>query len=79
MAIIQCTFSSMSLHRPVNFTAVLPGDSMFPMPGPMKPLKTLYLLHGYGGGSMEWFKSSCNSFSISCRSISAPITGPKTK
>ncbi|MDD6189285.1 MAG: alpha/beta hydrolase-fold protein [Clostridiales bacterium] len=58
MAIIQCTFSSMSLHRPVNFTAVLPGDSMFPMPGPMKPLKTLYLLHGYGGGSMEWFKSS---------------------
>jgi len=57
MAIIQCTFTSMSLHRPVNFTAFLPGDSMFPVPGPMKPLKTLYLLHGYTGGSMDWFKS----------------------
>lgn len=57
MAIIQCTFTSMSLHRPVNFTAILPGDTMFPMPGPMKPLKTLYLLHGYTGGSMDWFKS----------------------
>lgn len=56
MAIIQCTFTSMSLHRPVNFTAFLPGDTMFPMPGPMKPLKTLYLLHGYTGGSMDWFK-----------------------
>jgi len=57
MAIIQCTFTSMSLHRPVNFTAFLPGDTMFPEPGPMKPLKTLYLLHGYTGGSMDWFKS----------------------
>lgn len=57
MAVIQCTFTSMSLHRPVNFTAMLPGDSMFPMPGPMKPLKTLYLLHGYTGGAMDWFKS----------------------
>jgi len=57
MAIIQCTFTSMSLHRPVNFTAILPGDTMFPIPGPMKPLKTLYLLHGYTGGSMDWFKN----------------------
>ena len=56
MAVLQCTFTSMSLHRPVNFTAFIPGDSMFPAPGPMKPLKTLYLLHGYTGGSMDWFK-----------------------
>ncbi len=58
MAIIQCSFTAMSLHRPFKFVAVLPGDDMFPQPGPMKPLKTLYLLHGYTGCSMDWFKSS---------------------
>ena len=57
MAVIQCSFMSMSLHRPVKFTAVLPGDGMMPMPGPIGPLKTLYLLHGYTGSAMEWFRS----------------------
>lgn len=60
MALIQCSFASMTLHRNVNFFAVVPGDFMFPMPGgaPAQPLKTLYLLHGYTGCSADWLKSS---------------------
>ena len=58
MAILQCSFQSACLHRAVGFNVLLPGDSMFPMPAPKRPFKTLYLLHGFGGSAMDWFKSS---------------------
>ena len=58
MAIIQCSFTSASLKRQVSFTALLPGDAMFPTPGCDGPFKTLYLLHGYTEGAMARFKSS---------------------
>lgn len=56
MAFIQGNFSSMCLKRPVKFWALVPVDSMFapPAPGPVKPLRTMYLLHGYTGASADW-------------------------
>jgi enterochelin esterase-like enzyme len=55
MALIQASFLSASLMRTVRFNAVLPVDTLAPPPfSPTLPLKTLYLLHGYTGGSDYW-------------------------
>lgn len=59
MALIQANFTSMCLKRTVQFSAILPVESMSPLcPPPKMPLKTLYLLHGYTGSSMDWFTMS---------------------
>jgi len=50
MAIIQVNMRSSCLGRQVRFNAVLPIDA-----APQKPLKTLYLLHGYMCASTTWF------------------------
>ncbi len=61
MALIQANFTSSCLKRPVRFNAVIPADSMFGPPGAaqeQKPLKTVYLLHGYSGSCSYWFTDS---------------------
>lgn len=61
MAIIQANFYSKALRREVPFTALLPLDRP-EIPGLPLPerssMKTLYLLHGYSGGSMDWIAFS---------------------
>lgn len=57
MALIQASMTSACLKRPVAFNAIIPIDSMFPMPG-IKPLKTMYLLHGYSCNSSTWLTDS---------------------
>ncbi|NMA37342.1 MAG: acetylesterase [Papillibacter sp.] len=59
MALIQANFTSSCLKRPVQFTAVIPVDSMFGAPSAeVKPFKTLYLLHGYSGSCQSWLTDS---------------------
>lgn len=58
MAYIQVSLMSLSLMRTVPVTVILPTDKM-PFPGaparePGKPYKTLYLLHGIFGSSVDW-------------------------
>lgn len=59
MAVIQATFNSACLKRPVIFNAILPMDriSMDYEPAAL-PLKTLYLLHGFTCGAGEWFMNT---------------------
>lgn len=57
MAIFQVHFYSKSLRREVPFTALLPVDRPEIPGNPLSErgeMKTLYLLNGYSGGSMEW-------------------------
>jgi S-formylglutathione hydrolase FrmB len=54
MALIQASFMSEALERQVAFTAILPVDSVFPGMETPLPLRTLYLLHGYGGSGEFW-------------------------
>lgn len=57
MAIMQVTMLSQCLMRTVPVTVIVPSDKM-PTPGmPVredKPYKTLYLLHGVLGSTMDW-------------------------
>ena len=56
MALIQANFQSAYLKRAVPFNAILPIDRMSAGFEPCsRPLKTLYLLHGYTGSCMNWF------------------------
>ena len=57
MAWFQLNFFSQCLSRPVNVQVLLPADMPFPTNGngaAAQPFKTLYLLHGYMGGSGDW-------------------------
>lgn len=54
MALIQGSFMSESLTRQVMFTAIIPADGFGPPGGEQKPLRSLYLLHGYTGSSLFW-------------------------
>lgn len=58
MALIQANFFSSSLKRNVGFNAVLPVDPMFKATTEIKPLKTIYLLHGYTGSCNSWLTSA---------------------
>ncbi len=58
MALIQADFFSSCLKRNVSFNAILPVDPMFSATPEIKPLKTLYLLHGYTGSCSAWLASS---------------------
>ena len=62
MALIQVNFYSTSLMRNVTYHMILPND----LPADMKKgnvhydreMKTLYLLHGYSGSTMDWLLGS---------------------
>ncbi|NLM09356.1 MAG: acetylesterase [Clostridiaceae bacterium] len=62
MAFLQVNFFSKSLKRVTSFNALIPLDR-FDVPGEKKtlehkPMKALYLLHGYAGNHTDWV---CNS------------------
>ena len=61
MALLQVNFFSRSLKKSTSFNALIPLDRLG-VPGEKevseKPVKALYLLHGYSGNYMDWV---CNS------------------
>jgi S-formylglutathione hydrolase FrmB len=64
MAVFNFTFYSKSLGRTAEVTAIVPVEPpMFPIPGmppfdPDKPLRTIYLLHGFSGSHVDWLRGS---------------------
>ena len=62
MAVFDITFLSGSLRRQTQMTAILPVEAPpFPMPGQApadKPLRSLYLLHGFMGSHADWIRGS---------------------
>ncbi|THF80317.1 alpha/beta hydrolase [Cohnella fermenti] len=57
MAILNIQFYSQCLKRQVPLTALIPLDSPFRLAGDepeARPLKSLYLLHGYSGTHTDW-------------------------
>ncbi len=65
MAIFTIDYSSAALKRRIQFTAVLPVDSLLPdysdfKDHEFKTFKTLYLLHGYSGDCTDWL-THCNT------------------
>jgi S-formylglutathione hydrolase FrmB len=65
MAVFQATFYTKSIMRATHFSAIIPNDLLPEMKlGNThydRPMKTLYLLHGYSGNSMDWMMNSCIS------------------
>lgn len=61
MALLQIQFFSQSMRREVALSALIPLDAP-PIPGQpaeeIKPLKALYLLHGYSGNHTDWIHFS---------------------
>lgn len=57
MAVLEVNFISECLMRTVPMNVILPADKL-PLPGqkrqPVKPFKTLYLLHGIIGNYTDW-------------------------
>lgn len=61
MAMMQISFFSACMKREVTFSALLPIDqpeSQERGGDAVKPLKSLYLLHGYCGSHMDWISYS---------------------
>lgn len=63
MAVFEFTMYSTTLHRNTDVTAVVPVEApVFPIPGVTvdldKPLRSLYLLHGYSGSHSDWLRGS---------------------
>jgi S-formylglutathione hydrolase FrmB len=58
MALIQANYFSGCLKRNIAFNAILPVDPMFFPITDLKPLKTMYLLHGYTGSNNSWLTES---------------------
>lgn len=57
MALLQVNFYSSSLNGLTSFNALLPSDVPEEMKDPasyQRPVKALYLLHGYTGNYMDW-------------------------
>lgn len=57
MSQFQCTFFSKELSRSTHFQAVLSNDNAFPTEGNPhynRPVKNIYLLHGYCGNDTDW-------------------------
>jgi S-formylglutathione hydrolase FrmB len=62
MAVFDITFLSSSLRRQTQLTAILPVEPP-PFPGfgqgnANKPLRSLFLLHGYMGSNVDWIRGS---------------------
>ncbi|MCR2806806.1 alpha/beta hydrolase [Paenibacillus soyae] len=58
MAMMQISFFSASMKREVTFSALLPLDQPEKEREAGKPLKSLYLLHGYCGSHTDWISFS---------------------
>ena len=62
MALLQVNTYSTALSRIVTFHILLPNDAPVEMLGPNphyeRPMKTLYLLHGFSGSTQDWLTGS---------------------
>jgi S-formylglutathione hydrolase FrmB len=62
MGVFNFTFFSRSLGRTAEVTAIVPAEPpMFPGMTPFdpdKPLRSIYLLHGYSGSHVDWLRGS---------------------
>ena len=63
MAILDIAFASNALKRKTSMKAILPVDPYDACSGTVpeydgKPLKSLYLLHGYGGDATDWLNNT---------------------
>jgi len=62
VAVFDFTFFSTSLGRTTEVTAIVPAEApLFPGMAPHdpdKPLRSLYLLHGYSGSHADWLRGS---------------------
>ena len=62
MALFQVTFFAKSTSRPTPFNLVLPNDIPINVAETnehfRRPVKTLFLLHGYSGNCMDWLINS---------------------
>ncbi len=58
MALLQVSYFSKCMRREVTFCALLPVNDLEESTGTVKPLKALYLLHGYKGSHTDWINSS---------------------
>jgi len=62
MAIIQVSFYSQEIARVTSFLTVIPNDQASAEtennPNYRRPMKSLYLLHGYTGSQWEWLVNS---------------------
>ena len=62
MAILTVNYYSSALSRFTEFVMMLPNDfppeMMAGNPHYQRPMKTLYLLHGYSGARMDWLSGS---------------------
>ena len=61
MAYLNGVFFSKELSRPVHYTAVLCNDNAFGTEGNPhynRPVKNVYLLHGYSGCETDWFTNA---------------------
>lgn len=56
MAFLQVSYESKTLNGMTNFSAFIPIDTYedSTQMKSEKPMKTLYLLHGYTGGQLDW-------------------------
>ena len=54
MAYYRIDYFSNALHRGTSFEMLIPNDLPEGMPEPEKPMKTLFLLHGYTGKAGNW-------------------------
>ena len=61
MAVMHIDFLSRSIGRIIPMVAIVPVERP-PFPGvenePLKPFRSLYLLHGYNGGESDWIRGS---------------------
>lgn len=57
MALIQCKYMSKALRLSTDITVILPDFD--PAEGIPPKFKTLYLLHGFSGDSMDWPRFTC--------------------
>lgn len=62
MAVFNFTFFSTSLGRTTEVTSIVPAEPpMFPGMAPTdpnRPLRSIYLLHGYSGSHVDWLRGS---------------------
>lgn len=68
MALIRLKFNSLSLQRAVDVNVIMPSEPKFDWKNPksmemlysqqLKPMKVLYLLHGFCGDQDDWLRFS---------------------
>lgn len=71
MAHLNIEFYSQSLIRPVSFKMYIPNDPREGSGNTSKPMKTLFLLHGYTGASENWVPEELSqkyNFAVVCPS-----------